>query len=362
MTTDPAGKPGIAPEENTDKTAGPLVSVIVLGWNGREMTAACIDSVLASDRHDFEIIVLDNGSEDDTHAWLTERYKGNERVKILRSETNRGFSGGNNFAAQHAIGKYLALLNYDAEVAPAWMGELVNAAQRDDTIGMVACKVLTYDDRSRIDNAGHLLYADGLNRGRGRLEIDTGQYDREEEVLLPSGCACLYRADVYRTLDGFDEDFFAYGDDTDLGLRARLAGYRCVYVPKAVAYHRYSVGFGAYSSTKAFLVERNRLFVAIKCLPAGMLLVSPVYTLARFAYQAYGALFAKGSAGQYTAQYSAWSLIGVLIKAYWSALRYLPRMVARRFRFRKNWKLSPRQVRELYVQHKIGVRELTLKD
>ena len=123
---------------------------------------------------------------------------------------------------------------------------------------MFAPKILSLTDRKIIDNVGQLLYADGLSRGRGRLEADRGQYDQEEEILLPSGCAMLLRRTMLADIGGFDEDLFAYCDDTDLGLRAQLAGWRCRSVPAAVVYHAYSATTSAYSPLKAFLVERNR--------------------------------------------------------------------------------------------------------
>ena len=101
-----------------------------------------------------------------------------------------------------------------------------------------------------------------------------------EEVFFPSGCAALYRREMLDEVGLFDEDFFAYGDDTDLGLKGRLAGWKCLYVPKAIVYHRYSQSSGAYSALKAFYVERNRVWIAVKYFPLSLLLESPFYTFA----------------------------------------------------------------------------------
>src|SRR5262249_20132210 len=165
-------------------------------------------------------------------------------------------------------------------------------------------KILSFDERNVLDNVGHLIYADSLSRGRGRLEVDRGQYDREEEIAVASGCAVLLRRAMLTDVGLFDADLFAYCDDTDLGLRAQLAGWRCRSVPGAVVYHKSSAASAAYSPLKAFLVERNRAWVAIKCLPAPLLVISPLFTALRLSAQAWGALNRRGAAGRFATAYS----------------------------------------------------------
>jgi GT2 family glycosyltransferase len=171
----------------------------------------------------------------------------------------------------------------------------------------------------------------------------------------------MYRKEMFDRIGLFDEDFFAYGDDTDIGLRARIAGYGCWYVPTAMAYHKYSVTAGEYSPLKAFLVERNRIFVALKCLPLSMLVLCPWYTVKRLALQAYGALSGKGAAGEFTKGHGALSLIWILIRAYLSALRRLPRMLKRRREIWRDAKLSPSEARLLFKRFAISAREIALK-
>jgi GT2 family glycosyltransferase len=110
--------------------------------------------------------------------------------------------------------------------------------------GMAASKILVWEDPRRIDKAGHLIYPDGQNKGRGSGALDTGQFDREEEVLWPDGCAAMYRKEMLDRIGGFDEDFFAYGDDAELGLRARIAGWKCIYTPDAVVRHHRGATLG----------------------------------------------------------------------------------------------------------------------
>ena len=152
-----------------------------------------------------------------------------------------------------------------------------NAVSGLPDYGMVACKILVYEDRGRIDKAGHLIYLDGQNRGRGSGQIDRGQFDRVEDVLWPDGCAAMYRSAMLRTIGGFDEDLFAYGDDAELGMRARIAGWKCLYVPDAVVFHRRGSTLGLLSSRRLELIERNRILLAIKHFPVSLLALNGVY-------------------------------------------------------------------------------------
>ncbi len=138
-------------------------------------------------------------------------------------------------------------------------------------------KVRVWEDPTRIDKAGHLIYPDGQNRGRGTGAKDEGQYDREEEVLWPDGCAAMYRKKMLDEIGGFDEDFFAYGDDAELGLRARIAGWLCLYAPRAVVRHHRGSTLGKDSGWRLHLIERNRVLLAVKLFPWSLLAFNPFY-------------------------------------------------------------------------------------
>lgn len=273
-----------------------------------------------------------------------------------------GFARANNQGIRVAQGKYIALLNNDARADQNWLKELVKTAEEDPRAGMIASKIYLHGGSKVIDNVGHLIYRDGLNRGRGRLEVDQGQYDHQEEVLFPSGCAALYRREMLEEIGLFDEDFFAYGDDTDLGLKGRLAGWRCFLAPRAIVYHRYSQSSGPYSPLKAFYVERNRVWIAIKFFPLSILLKSPFFTLWRFALQGYGALTGRGAAGKFTQEYSHLQLLQGLIKAYVSALSALPRTWKKRKEIKKLTRVKEEEVRSWFERFGISAREISLKD
>jgi GT2 family glycosyltransferase len=338
----------------------PLVSVIVINWNGKEYLKECLESLRAQTFSDFECILVDNGSTDGSVAYVQRNFPG--WVRVLLNARNEGFSGGNNRGINAASGKYIVLLNNDARADPQWLGELVKAAEENPRAGMLACKIYLQEGSKIIDNVGHLIYRDGLNRGRGRLEADRGQYEKIEEVFFPSGCAALYRREMLEEVGLFDEDFFAYGDDTDLGLKGRLAGWKCLYVPKAVVHHHYSQSSGAYSALKAFYVERNRVWIAVKYFPLSLLLASPFFTFLRFALQGYGALVGRGAAGRFSQAYSPGKLLRILLKAYLAAFRGLPGMWKKRREIQRRTRVSEGEIRAWFRRFGMSAREISWKD
>jgi GT2 family glycosyltransferase len=337
------------------------VSVIVVNWNGIAYLAECLDSVRRQSFSSTEVIVVDNGSTDGSREWLRDAARNGPCFQFIDLGCNRGFSGGVNAGICEASGEFVALLNNDAVADPYWLRYLV-ASMVDPAVGMAASKILFYDRRNIIDKAGHLFYPDGLNRGRGAGEVDRGQFDRVEEVLFPDGCAALYRVRMLEEIGLFDEQLFAYGDDADLGLRARWQGWKCVYAPEARVYHRHSSSLGKYSPQKAFFVERNRFWVALKLLPWPLLLASPVLTLWRFAWHIRSMLSARGLAGGVARDYSAWSLFRALVRAYCSGIAGSVAVLKKRRQVFRNRKLSSAQFCELLYRYRISARELALRD
>ena len=337
------------------------VSVIILNYNGKEYIEECIDSVLRQTYVAREVIVVDNGSTDGSREIIKEKFI--DKIRLIENSSNFGFAEGNNIGISSANGAYVALLNNDASADTNWLSELVNAACGSGSdFGMWASKILFYDSRNIIDTAGHLIYPDGLNRGRGKGEVDRGQYDREEEVFFPSGCAALYSKSMLDQIGLFDPDFFAYGDDTDIGLRARISGWKCLYVPTAIVYHRSSATTGRYSPFKVYLVERNRLWILIKYFPLRYILISPVYTFVRLILQSYGALTGTGAAGRFAEQYSLWKLVIVSFKAYFDAIRGSLKMIRKRIALNKLRKTNAGVFSSWIKKYGISAREISLRD
>lgn len=338
----------------------PLLSVIIPNWNGRRFLEECIDSLKGQTFQDFEILLVDNGSTDGSADFVEAQY--GEFIRVLRNNENLGFAGGNNIGIRKAKGEYIVLLNNDTWADPHWLEELVKATQCVPSVGMWASKVCSYSRRDRIEGVGELIYWDGLCRARGQYEQDHGQYNVMEEILLPPGCGAMYRKSLFDGIGLFDEDFFAYADDSEIGIRARLAGWKCLFVPPAIVYHKNSGTAGQYSPLKAFYVERNRLWITIKYFPFPLLLLSIFFTFHRFTFQAYGALTHRGAAGRFTEIYSPSKLILVLLKAYGSGIRLLPRMWKKRMALRPLRKVSYGEMFGWFKRFGITAKEISLRN
>jgi GT2 family glycosyltransferase len=277
-------------------------------------------------------------------------------VRFIENESNRGFGAAINQACAASRSTYVAILNDDAVAAPRWLEELVAAAKSHPDAGMVASQVRLIHS-GRLDSAGMLLCADGSSKQRGH-GASPGAFEQAEEALLPSGSAALYRRAMLDQVGGFDDDFFLYCEDTDLGLRARWAGWTCWYAPGAVAYHHYSHSAGRATPLKAYYVERNRLFLLVKNFPVSALLAAPLVSLVRYWWHAVAMFRGKGAAAKFRQDGGA-GLIGIVIRAHWALIRnwralWRKRRAVRRtippaefLRLLKTYTISAREVAEL---------------
>ncbi len=337
----------------------PLVSVVVVNHNRAEMLRRCIHSLLSQSWRQLEIVVVDNGSSDESLSVV--RGFSDARVRLLPQKGNLGFAGGANAGIRAAAGEMIALLNNDAVAETDWLARLVEAMLAHPQVGMCASKILL-SDTALIDKAGHLIYWDGQNRGRGAGEPDRGQYERVQEILFPDGCAALYRASLLRQVEGFDEDFFAYGDDADLGLRARWRGWSCLYVPGAVVHHHLSSTTGAYSSRKVYWVERNRMWVAVKNFPLPLLLLNPFFTLYRWGWNFAAAVTGRGAPGNFRRE-AAWrGAVATTFRSLRDGLTGVPSMWRKRRALRASRELSDWEFTRLLLRFRISAKTLALQD
>jgi GT2 family glycosyltransferase len=331
-----------------------LISVVVVNWNRCTLLRACLESLARQRGVAYETIVVDNGSADGSPEMAEREF----RVKVIRNRENRGFCAANNQGIREARGEFIALLNNDAEAEPNWLAALHEACTRAADVGMAASKVLVWEDPRRIDKAGHLIFPDGQNRGRGSGALDRGQFDREEEVLWPDGSAALYRRRMLDEIGGFDEDFFAYGDDAELGLRARIAGWRCIYTPEAVVRHHRGATLGKDSTRRLELIERNRLLLALKLFPWSLLALNPLYFALRLAA---GAAAAGRGTGD-TAHFPGWrgklAILRALARGDLEAMRLAPRMLRKRAEVRGIQRLRPAEVRRLILANRLSLRDV----
>jgi GT2 family glycosyltransferase len=340
----------------------PLVSVIVVNWNGMNFLPDCLSSLERQTWTNLEFIVVDNGSADGSTEFVRSWIGRVPNAQAIFLSRNSGFCEANNLAFAKARGEWIALLNNDAIAEPTWIEAMLRLGNPANRIGMMGSKILFVEPENVIDKAGHLIYWDGQNRGRGTMEVDAGQYDRSEETLWPDACAALYHRRVFEETGGFDESFFAFGDDADLGMRARLLGWKAWYVPEAVVHHRHSATAGAYSPLKVMLVERNRILLAIKNFSLPLLIANPYWSIRRFAWHAYAASKSQGASGHLVASQGWGRTLLILGWAYLSALKILPSALKKRWNIQRTKKLSNKEVRTLLRRFQIDLRQLTLRN
>jgi hypothetical protein len=303
----------------------------------------------------IEVIVVDNGSSDGSAEMVATEFPS---CVLIRNENNRGFCAANNQGFAVARAPFFALLNNDAIAEPDWLSALLDVLQPRSSAAMAASKILVYEQRDKIDKAGHLIYPDGQNRGRGSGEIDHGQYDRVEEVAWPDGCAAMYRREMIEQIGGFDEDFFAYADDAELGLRARIAGWTCVYNPAAVVYHRRGQTLGTGSAARLRLIERNRILLAAKLFPWPLLLLNPFYFTIRLTAGVVASLRGRGETVRYPGCRGKLVMAAAILQGDLAALAMLPQTLAKRKEIERFRKLSPAEVWRLIERFRIPLRTL----
>lgn len=335
-----------------------LVSVIVVNFNRVNLLRNCLRSLGEQGQIGVEWIVVDNGSRDGSAEMVEAEFPA---VKLIRSATNLGFCGGNNLGIGAATGKYIALLNNDAVAEAGWLDGLVAEMERDERVGMVASKILVAGRERVIDKVGHGIYWDGQNRGRGSGERDEGQFDGEREILWPDGCAALYRKAMLDEIGGFDEDFFAYADDAELGMRGRLAGWRARYAPEAVVHHLRGATMGKWNPERIRLIERNRVWLAFLHFPWWLLVFNPLFFGLRLVAGALAGAAGEGEAGQVRGIRAKIELGLTLLKADVEAVGGLGRLWAKRRRWRKKRVLSDMDVFRLLWRYQMSLAELSRK-
>jgi len=312
----------------------PAASVLIVNWNSGDDLRRCLESVMAQEGVPFDVTVVDNASRDGSVSRAAAAFP---RVRYIVNDANIGFGAAVNRGIRHCFGDWIALLNPDAVAEPGWLAKMVRTASRPGPlrVGAVAPKVLfdPPDPARVIDSCGHQLGRDGQNFCRGRGEPDAGQYDREDLVFSFSGAACLLSREMIDQIGGFVEDYFLYGEDAELGLRAYLAGWRCVTAPSAVVRHRLSRGLGRFSLLKAFYIERNRLWLLWTHFPIGLILASPLHRLRHISRYF---SFARRRRREF-AWWAAVSAPLALLLAKAAATARLPVILRRRRIFHRRW-------------------------
>jgi GT2 family glycosyltransferase len=242
------------------------VSATVLNYNGRHLLEIILPSLAAQSFRDFEIVVVDNASSDDSIAYLESSWP---QVRVVSTgPENVDVTAALNVGVAAAQGEFVALLNNDIELEPTWLQVLVDVLDAEPELGSAAGKLRNYYRRTELDGAGDVFLRGGAGGKRGNGHPDRGQFDRPDEVLCPTGGAGLYRASALASVGPFDEWLHAYFEDVDWGLRAQALGLRCRYTPEAVGYHMAGATTGDRRNPRyVTLQQRNTVAILLENVP-----------------------------------------------------------------------------------------------
>jgi GT2 family glycosyltransferase len=263
----------------------PLVSVIIVTWNSYKFLPTCLEHLLMQTFRDFEVILVDNGSEDCASDGLQEKYPSLD-LHIHRLSSNRGFAAANNIGASLARGQWLALLNADAFSNPDWLEQLLKASEEKPEFSFFASRQLQANQPELLDGAGDAYHVSGLawRRYFGYPADQFGLMSRE--VFSACAAAALYSREAFLRVGGFDEDFFSYYEDVDLSFRLRLRGFRCLYVPNAIVKHVGSASTGARSDFSLYHWQRNLIWSFVQNMPSALMWRAlPLHILANIIFQ-----------------------------------------------------------------------------
>jgi GT2 family glycosyltransferase len=241
--------------------APPAVTVIAVNFNGRDLIGPLGRSLSALTYPNLELVLVDNGSSDDSVA---QARRSCPALRVMELGRNLGFARANNLAIRASRSPYVCLVNSDVVVEPGFLTALVEAAEADANVAACAAKLRLDPQREVLNGVGGAMNRIGWSWDRGMYEVDRGQYDRSEEVLFASAGACLYRRAAFLEAGGFDEAFFMYHEDVDLSWRLWLLGGRSVTVPAAIAYHRFGASSRKSGDLRERLGERHNIRALLK--------------------------------------------------------------------------------------------------
>ncbi len=253
-----------------------MISIIIPNYNGKHFLGGCLSSIASQTFRDFETILVDNASHDGSVPFVQENFPW---TRIIVNPENLGFAGGTNVGIRNANGHFILTLNNDTRLEPNFLLEMSAAMESTSRVGIVAPKMLLMD--GRINSTGMCISRSGAAWNRGMFEDDNGQYSTSDLVIGACAGAALYRRNLFDDIGLFDEDFFLYHEDVDLSFRAFLAGWDCLYWPKAVVWHVNSGTLESGSDLCIYYVNRNILWFVVQSYPAWLLITSLPWILGR---------------------------------------------------------------------------------
>lgn len=307
----------------------PIASIILVTWNSGGHLEQCRSALARQTRQDFEVVLVDNGSSDGSLEGIEDTWSG-FHLNAVRHGGNKGFAVANNIGARLARGKWIVLLNADAYPEPDWLANLLRAAEDHPDCIAFSSRQLQYDSPDLLDGAGDAYHISGL-AWRNQFNLSADRYGLDErEIFSPCAAAAMYSREKFLEVGGFDEDYFSYFEDVDLGFRLRLNGGKCLYVPDAVVHHVGSASTGKRSDFSVYFGYRNLIWTFIKDMPSYLFwLLLPLHVATMLFFAFYITLRRQGR--------TIW-------RAIFDAIRGAPAIFAKRRVIQKNRKASPKDL------------------
>lgn len=309
------------------------VGIIIINYNRRDLLGRCLASLAKIDYGNHEVIVVDNGSEDDSVKFVREKFV---NAKIIEVGFNSGFCKANNLGIELAwkiCCEAILLLNNDTEVESDFLSEMVKYIDLKKGIGMIAAKVLFMNKRDVIDSAGLLITPDGLGKNRGSGE-SSNFLKEAREVFSPVGAAALYTKEVLEDIKEnnqyLDEDYKFYLEELDLGWRARLRNWRCIYAHNAVVYHLKGATSGVYSELVAYHANRNLVYNLIKNYPFFFLVRGVSFSVVRYFFLLAGVFIGKGPGYEFQKRVSPLKIMVLVVRGWRDIVVNLAKMLKKR--------------------------------
>ncbi|MBI5966094.1 MAG: glycosyltransferase family 2 protein [Chloroflexi bacterium] len=306
------------------------VSILVLAWNSAAHLLRCLEALSLQTYKDFDIVIVDNGSEDDALNALQEKHPA-LHLHVHRLDSNLGFSIANNIGARLARGQWIALLNADAFPEPDWLERLLEAAEKYPN-AFFTSRQIQADNPTRLDGEGDVYHVSGL-AWRRNYNLPVYPLNENQEVFSACGAAALFPRQEFLDAGGFDEDYFSYHEDVDLGFRLRLRGLRCVFVPQAIVHHVGSASTGKRSDFSVYHGHRNLVWTYFKDMPAALFwFYLPLHIAINSFFLIYFSFKGQGRA---------------IWRAKWDALRGLPAMLKKRQAIQLGRKISIAELHQI---------------
>jgi GT2 family glycosyltransferase len=317
-----------------------MIDIIIPNYNGLENLKCVLQSLKAQSVKDCGIIIVDNGSTDDSVKFVESEYI---NVIVIKNKTNLGFSKAVNIGIKYSLEKnnpdYILLLNNDIELEKDFIEKGLNTFTNVKEADFIACKMLNFYKRDIIDDTGDFIRkSGGIPMARGHGEKDEGQYNKPEFIFGACAGAAFYKSELFKKTGLFDEDFFAYLEDVDLSFRFRLAGYKCYYNPEIICYHKRRETTNRFDGWETFYTEKNLVALRLKNYPFWLYIkYSPLFFLARVKrfIKYTGSIYPKGT-------------FGYAVKGYLKGLREIPKSLAKRKIIQMNKKVNSKYIGKIF--------------